>query len=134
MAAFAHPGPVSRPGGGGRVSTALRPWSGPLSALRIARLPRSAEQDDDNGWTTGRCWLWCGREAARVLWIGPGTAHGITADLFACEACAQSLADQIIGTQLSVDLGSHELTGYADVGSPAAARRLRPPQGRHRRR
>jgi hypothetical protein len=134
MAAFAHPGPVSRPGGGGRLSAALRPWSGPLSGRRIARLPPSAEQGDDNCWTTGRCWLWCGREAARVYGSAPAQRTASPADLFACEACVQSHADQIIGAQLSADLGAHDLTGYADVGSPGMARHPHPPQGRHRRR
>lgn len=116
------------------MSTTLSPWSGQLSGWRIARLPPSAEQDDGNGWTTGRCWLWCGREDARVMWIGPGTAHGVTADLFACETCARSLADQISDTQLSTDLGRHELTGYAEAGTVADPAHPRPPQGRHRRR
>lgn len=117
------------------MSTDLRPWLGPLSAPRIARLPPPAETDDGNHWTTGRCWLWCGREHARVLWIGTGTAPGgVTAHLFACAACAQSLGDEILASQLSADIGGHELPGYANVGRPEATRPPAPPSGRHRRR
>lgn len=117
------------------MSTELRPWSGPLAAPRIARLPPPAETDDGNRWSTGRCWLWCGRERARVLWIGTGTAPGgVTADLFACATCAQSLGDQVLESQLSADIGGRELDGYASVGrpfrNPVAARE----GGRHRRR
>lgn len=115
------------------MSTPLSPWSGPLSGRRVSRLPTSAERDDGNRWTTGRCWLWCGREAARVVWIGPGTAQGVTVDLFACETCSRSLADQIIGTQLSADLGGHDLNGYAAVGTPIRPGFPPPSQGRHRR-
>ncbi|WP_225847304.1 hypothetical protein [Streptomyces sp. HPF1205] len=72
------------------MSTDLRPWLGRLAAPRIARLPLPAETDDGNHWTTGRCWLWCGREHARVLWIGSGTAPGgVTTHLFACASCAR---------------------------------------------
>ncbi|WP_225848260.1 hypothetical protein [Streptomyces sp. HPF1205] len=116
------------------MSTALSPWSGPLSGSRTARLPPTAEQDNGNRWSTGRCWLWCGREAARVVWIEPGTVHRLTTDLFACEACARLLADQIISAQLSADLGSHGLPGYADVGIPDRPVLPPLPQGRHRRR
>ncbi|WP_329133638.1 hypothetical protein OG552_16535 [Streptomyces sp. NBC_01476] len=117
------------------MSSDLRPWLGTLAAPRIARLPPSAEPDDGNRWTTGRCWLWCGREQARVLWIGTGTAPGgVTAHLFACAACAQCLGDEILASQLSSDIGGNELHGYAHVGRPETARPLAPPNGRHRRR
>lgn len=117
------------------MSNDLRPWLGKLAAPRIARLPPPAETDDGNHWTIGRCWLWCGREHARVLWIGTGTAPGgVTTHLFACVACAQSLGDQILAAQLSADIGGHELHGYANVGTPETVRTPAPPGGRHRRR
>jgi hypothetical protein len=70
-----------------------------------------------------------------VLWIGMGTAPGgVTAHLFACAACAQSLGDEILASQLSADIGGHELPGYANVGRPETTRPPAPPSGRHRRR
>lgn len=106
------------------MGTDLRPWLGTLGAPRIARLPPPAETDDGNHWITGRCWLWCGRERARVLWIGAGTAPGgVTADLFACTSCAQVLGDQILDSQLSADIGGRAADGYASAGT----------SGRHRR-
>lgn len=96
----------------------------------VPRLPPLASIDDDNRWVTGRCWLWCGRESARVVWLGPATALGVSADVFACEACTRSLADQILDAQMAHDFGP--MLGLASVGAirPHA---LSPPTGRHRR-
>lgn len=117
------------------TDTGLRPWLGALAAPRIARLPPPAETDDGNRWVTDRCWLWCGRERTRVVWIGTGTAPGgVTAHLFACASCAQSLGDQVLAAQMSVDVGGHELDGYASVGMSADGRIPTQPSGRHRRR
>ena len=111
------------------MTTELRPWHGPLAASRFARLPPPADTDDGNLWTTGRCWLWCGREQTRVLWIGTGKAPGgVTAHLFACAPCAQELGDQVLAAQLSTDLRKH--SAHADV-SPSGALVRR--GGRHRR-
>lgn len=117
------------------MSSDLRPWLGTLAAPRIARLPSPPETNDGNQWITGRCWLWCGRERTRVLWIGTGTAPGgVIAHLFACASCAQSLGDQVLDSQLSADIGGGELDGYASVGVPAHVRATARPSGRHRRR
>lgn len=113
----------------------IHPWQGMLSAPRIPRLPPQPETDDGNHWVTGRCWLWCGRESTRVLWIGTGTgSSGVTGDLFACATCVQALDDQILEAQLSKDLGGHNLLGYASVGTVHDAIAHGPPSGRHRRR
>jgi hypothetical protein len=72
-----------------------------------------------------------------VLWIGTGAAPGgITADLFACEACVHMLGDQILGSVMSRDIGGHDLSGLANVGQPAPRHPYFPevPGGRHRRR
>ncbi|MEC3993647.1 hypothetical protein VSR01_08895 [Actinacidiphila sp. DG2A-62] len=112
---------------------ATRSTESPLDRFRRAapwRLPPVAERDDDNLWVTGRCWLWCGRESARVVWLGPATVLGVSADVFACAACTQSLADQILDTQMARDTGPE--LGLTTVGAirPHA---LSPPSGRHRR-
>lgn len=117
------------------MATGLRPWIGTLAAPGIARLPPPAEMDDGNHWITGRCWLWCGRERTRVMWIGTGTAlGGVTAHLFACASCAQSLGDQVLASQLSADIGGHDLDGYTSVGTPSRNSAPAEPSGRHRRR
>lgn len=117
----------------GEAPYATRSPESPFGRFRRAapwRLPPVAERDDDNLWVTGRCWLWCGRESARVVWLGPATVLGVSADVFACEACTRSLADQILDAQMARDAGPE--LGLASVGAirPHA---LSPPTGRHRR-
>jgi hypothetical protein len=119
--------------GGDEALHATRSTESPFGRFRRAapwRLPPVAERDDDNLWVTGCCWLWCGRESARVVWLGPATALGVSADVFACEACTRSLADQILDAQMARDAGPE--LGLASVGAirPHA---LSPPSGRHRR-
>lgn len=110
----------------------LRPWQGRLAARRISRLPAQPEPGNGNGWVVGRCWFWCGRESARVLWIGSATTLGVSADVFACTACIRILGDQIIDSQIVTDAGAGELRGLDLVGSPPH-RSHGPPSGRHRR-
>lgn len=86
------------------------------------RLPRSPETDDGNCWVTGRCWLWCGREAGRVLWLGPATVAGTTTGLYACESCIRVLAEQIYAESMGIGL---------EWGLDHLAHG--PPTGRHRR-
>lgn len=117
------------------MSAALRPWLGVLAAPRISRLPPSPETDDGNHWVTGRCWLWCGRQRTRVLWIGAGTgSSGVTGHLFACAMCVQALDDQILDAQLSKDIGGQDLSGYTSVGTVHRTSAHAPLRGRHRRR
>jgi hypothetical protein len=87
----------------------------------VERLPQVAQPGDGNAWETGRCWFWCGRESALVLWIGPATVAGTTTGLYACGTCLRVLADQIIATRL----GSDMTEGLEQAHSP--------PAGRHRR-
>lgn len=111
----------------------LRPWVGHLRpGPPSSRLPPMAQTDDGNHWVTGRCWLWCGRESARVVWVGSAGALGVTADVFACEACALSLADQVIASQMAEDVSASSLGGLERVGAPAHQSHG-PPAGRHRR-
>lgn len=119
------------------MTTELRPWVGPLSVSRIARLPPPPENGDGNRWTLGRCWFWCGQVSARVLWIGTGAASGgITADLFACEACVQMLNDQILCSVMAADDRGVAPLGYAEIGHSGHGHAAFPevPAGRHRRR
>jgi hypothetical protein len=117
------------------MSDDMRPWSRALAAPRVAWLPPPAETDDSNRWTTGRCWLWCGRERTRVLWIGTGTVlGGVTAHLFACASCAEALGDQVLDSQLSACIGGGDISGYASIGASAQFRATARPSGRHRRR
>jgi hypothetical protein len=85
----------------------------------VERLPPIAQPGDGNAWETGRCWFWCGREAARVLWIGSATVAGTAAGLYACGTCLRVLADEIIATRLGSDMSE----GLAQA----------PPGGKHRR-
>jgi hypothetical protein len=116
-------------------SNQVRPWRSTLSVRRISRLPPQPEMDDQNHWVAGRCWLWCGQESVRVLWIGSGTSSsGVTGHLFACAQCVKALDDQILDAQLSKDIGGPELPGYASVGAGHRPGAHAPPSGRHRRR
>jgi hypothetical protein len=40
-----------------------------------------------NGWVIGRCWLYCQRQDAPVMWIGPVHHNGAVAHMYACEPC-----------------------------------------------
>lgn len=94
----------------------LRPGPPPTE-----RLPPVAQPRDGNAWVTGRCWFWCGRESARVLWTGPASVAGTTTGLYACGACLRLLADQIIAARMGSDMAE----GLAQAHAP--------PKGRHRR-
>jgi hypothetical protein len=80
-----------------------------------------AQPGDGNAWVTGRCWFWCGRERARVLWVGPASVAGTSTGLYACGSCLRLLADQIIATRLGSDMAEGLEHAHA------------PPTGRHRR-
>lgn len=91
------------------------------------RLPPTPQEDDGNYWVTGRCWLWCGRVSARVLWLGPATVAGTTVGIYACEACTAVLANEIVSERLGLDM-EWGLNGRFPHGPPAGT-----PTGRHRR-
>jgi hypothetical protein len=110
---------IRRPTGADGRPDRIAPW----------RLPPIADTDDGNRWATGRCWFWCGRETTRVVWLGPASVHGVTADVFSCAPCAQALADHIIESQMFKDRSP--ASGFAAVGAPRHT--LPPPAGRHRR-
>ncbi|MER5863536.1 hypothetical protein [Kitasatospora sp. NPDC002040] len=64
-----------------------------IAAFARADRPETPLPDDGNTWTTGRCWLYCGRDHVPVLWIGPVTVASATAPMFACASCISRLND-----------------------------------------
>lgn len=58
-------------------------------------LPAQAATDDGNHWVDGFCWLYCGQQWTRVLWIGPATVAGAQAAMFACGPCIQELQERV---------------------------------------
>lgn len=42
-------------------------------------------------WTTGDCWLGCGRTGGLVIWLGPVQWGGQHAPFHACEPCLDRL-------------------------------------------
>ncbi|MFD8479013.1 hypothetical protein [Kitasatospora sp. NPDC059673] len=92
--------------------------------------PASAAIDDGNHWVDGSCWLYCGQQWTRVLWIGPANVAGAQAPMFACGPCIQELQERVWRSILLNDEPSQPpAQPVSDEGSGAAARR----SGRHRR-
>ncbi len=92
-------------------------------------LPAPAATDDRNHWVDGYCWLYCGQQWTRVLWIGPVSVAGAKAPMYACGPCIQKLQDQVWESLLLSD-GSAE---SAQIGVPAEAESSGGrPGGRHR--
>ncbi|MFE0578121.1 hypothetical protein [Streptomyces sp. NPDC058874] len=58
-------------------------------------LPDPPATDDGNDWVDGVCWLYCGQQQTRVLWIGPATVAGAQARMYACGACIKELQARI---------------------------------------
>jgi hypothetical protein len=57
--------------------------------------PLPAETNDGNEWVDGWCWLWCGWQYTRVLWIGAIGTPGANAPLYACGPCIQLLSESV---------------------------------------
>ena len=57
--------------------------------------PSPAATDDNNQWVDGFCWLYCGQQWTRVLWIGPANVAGAQAAMFACGPCIQELQERV---------------------------------------
>ncbi|MBM9508526.1 hypothetical protein [Actinacidiphila acididurans] len=66
-----------------------------IAAFARGGLPEPATTDDGNEWTDGYCWLFCGRQWTRVLWIGPASVAGAQAPMFACEPYIRELQGRI---------------------------------------
>ncbi|MFJ9693132.1 hypothetical protein [Kitasatospora sp. NPDC101183] len=58
-------------------------------------LPAPAATDNRNPWVDGFCWLYCGQQWTRVLWIGPATVAGAQAPMYACGPCIQELQERV---------------------------------------
>ncbi|MGW5017045.1 hypothetical protein [Streptomyces cacaoi] len=58
-------------------------------------LPASAVTDDGNEWLDGYCWLFCGQQWTRVLWIGPASVAGAQAPMYACGPCIRTLQERV---------------------------------------
>lgn len=58
-------------------------------------LPEPAMTDDGNEWVDGYCWLFCGQQWTRVLWIGPANVAGAQAPMYACGLCIRELQDRV---------------------------------------
>ncbi|GAA2138000.1 hypothetical protein GCM10009760_18950 [Kitasatospora kazusensis] len=58
-------------------------------------LPAPAATDDGNHWVDGFCWLYCGQQWTRVLWIGPASVAGAQAAMFACGPCIEELQERV---------------------------------------
>lgn len=59
--------------------------------------PLVAQTDDANPWATGLCWLYCRRQATRVLWVGTVKTPGATGAAYACGPCLTEL-DHLVRT------------------------------------
>ncbi|MEV7354254.1 hypothetical protein [Kitasatospora sp. NPDC091276] len=57
--------------------------------------PAPAATNDGNQWVDGFCWLFCGQQRTRVLWIGPVSVAGAQASMYACGSCIQELHDRV---------------------------------------
>ncbi|MFJ9826732.1 hypothetical protein ACIRSU_20520 [Streptomyces sp. NPDC101160] len=93
-------------------------------------LPDPPATDNGNDWVDGVCWLYCGQQRTRVLWIGPATVAGAQAPIYACGACIKELQARIWRSHRAQDAISHS------APSPGRAPELRSAaggRGRHRR-
>jgi hypothetical protein len=66
-----------------------------IAAFARGGLPEPAVTDDANEWSDGHCWLFCGRQWTRVLWIGPASVAGAEAPMYACGPCIRELQERI---------------------------------------
>lgn len=65
-----------------------------IAAFARGGLPEPASTDDNNDWTDGYCWLFCGQQWTRVLWIGPANVAGVQAPMYACGPCIHELQER----------------------------------------
>lgn len=93
-------------------------------------LPAPADADDGNEWVDGMCWLYCGQQWTRVLWVGPATVAGTQAPMYACGPCIRELQERVWQSLLREDRSAHSVQSdtATAVASPTSARRA----GKHR--
>ncbi|AZK96083.1 hypothetical protein B7R87_21125 [Streptomyces tsukubensis] len=53
--------------------------------------PGNSRNFDGRLWESGLCWLYCRRPGVPVIWIGPVSAAGRTAAMYACRHCIAEL-------------------------------------------
>lgn len=99
--------------------------------------PVPAQTDDGNPWVDGPCWLWCGHQNTRVLWLGPVSASGAHAPFYACGPCLALLHHSVWDYVVAQDrLPQDEMGFEIPLYRPPADREVRPVhyrRGRHRR-
>ncbi|MEU4499544.1 hypothetical protein AB0F96_40405 [Streptomyces sp. NPDC023998] len=92
-------------------------------------LPAPAATDDGNEWVDGFCWLYCGQQWTRVLWIGPASVAGAQAPMYACGPCIRTLHELVWQSILLNDEPARpEKPSEAAGNAPPSGRRT----GRHR--
>ncbi|WP_030458873.1 hypothetical protein [Kitasatospora sp. NRRL B-11411] len=92
--------------------------------------PAPAATDDGNQWVDGFCWLYCGQQWTRVLWIGPVSVAGAQAPMYACGPCIRELQERVWHSILLSDEPSQlALPPQPDQSFKPLGGRL----GRHRR-
>lgn len=74
-----------------------------IAAFARGGMPEPAATDDDNKWIDGYCWLFCGRQWTRVVWIGPASVAGAQAPMYACGPCIRELQERIWQAVLLAD-------------------------------
>lgn len=74
-----------------------------IAAFARGGLPEPPATDDGNEWTDGYCWLFCGRQWTRVLWIGPANVAGAQAPMYACGPCIRELQERVWQALLLAD-------------------------------
>ncbi|MFD9973240.1 hypothetical protein ACFWZR_02865 [Streptomyces sp. NPDC059017] len=92
-------------------------------------LPAPAATDDGNRWEDGRCWLYCGQQWTRVLWIGPVSVAGAQAPMYACGPCIQELQERVWQAIL---LGDEPTRPAQTDPHPGMEAPSEPSSGRHR--
>ncbi|MFD4143664.1 hypothetical protein [Streptomyces sp. NPDC058572] len=92
-------------------------------------LPAPASTDDGNKWVDGFCWLYCGQQWTRVLWIGPASVACAQAPMYACGACIRVLQERVWQSILIKDEPARpDRPSETPALEPPSARRV----GRHR--
>jgi hypothetical protein len=74
-----------------------------IAAFARGGLPEPATTDDGNQWTDGCCWLFCGQQRTRVLWVGPAMVAGAQAPMYACGPCIRELQERVWQALLAAD-------------------------------
>ncbi|MFJ5122256.1 hypothetical protein [Kitasatospora sp. NPDC088548] len=101
-----------------------------IAGFACGDVPDPPTTDDGNTWVDGFCWLYCGQQWTRVLWIGPAHVAGAQAPMYACGPYIRELQERVWRSILLNDEPScpAQPTPQGQEPRPAARR-----PGRHRR-